>query len=293
MLLSATTMTLQLCNTLRVKLISGPKGRRSEYLCSIRDACPSIFPQSRAILPDFVRQQDALIINRLNAASAAGNNIEVLEVTRIMDILRRFHTSFARRVNLVMGPLEQPRSLHVSRWAVLLHFLIVTWNTAMANDQFDLLNIDFDTRWNRDFEHLTVESGGRTVARIEDCMKFLQYSCSGLKCGTMGMCEQFCFYCGISPKQAAAKSDAPPDPARQAAFKTWQSTLTQGAPSHMGIFLASSAGVSFKSSKNSKTTSEDASSPSRSTFSSVTDAYAYLETHQDIVVAPSSRFRAY
>ena len=40
------------------------------------------------------------------------------------------------------------------------------------------------------------------VARIEDCMKFLHYSCPGLKCGAMSMCEQFCFYCGISHKQA-------------------------------------------------------------------------------------------
>ena len=281
-------------NTLLVKLVSGPKGRRSEYLCSIRDACPSIFPQSRAILPDFVRQQDALIVNRLNAASAAGNNIEVIEVTRIMDILRRFHTSFARRVDLVMGPLEQPRSHHVSRWAVVLHFLIATWNTTMANEQFDLLNLDFDTRWNRDFEHLTVESGGRTMARIEDCMKFLQYSCSGLKCGMMGMCEQFCFYCGIAPKQAASKpNNAPSDPARQAAFKAWHSTQAKGAPASMDIFLASSAGASFKSGKSSKSAPKVPASPSRSAFSSVTDAYAYLETHQEIVVAPSSRFRAY
>ena len=178
---------------------------------------------------------------------------------------------------------------HVTRWAVLLHFLIITWNTAMTRGEFKYLTLDFDNRWNQEFEALIQETNGRTLARIDDCMKFLLYVCPTKTCGSLGFCAEFCFYCKTPVKGVGTAVTAQLGSKAPGFYKAWTAYLAIGTNKTTGskaLFLASAAGAPFRDGK----ASTPASVPR--TFGTVTEAYHFLETHQDLVIPHPSPLRS-
>ena len=181
-----------------------------------------------------------------------------------------------------MGEWSAEKSHHVSRWAVILHLLIVTWNTAMVRGEFKYLNIEFNSRWNNEFDSRTVVSNGRTPARIQECMNLCLYICNNQSCSAVGWCDQICFFCKTSSSsKCSVKNEAILEDYNEA-WKLYNASLgcVKGSKA---LFLASPAGVPFKgiSLKGA------AQSPTKS-FNNVTEAYAYLDSHQELVTSHKS-----
>ena len=182
-----------------------------------------------------------------------------------------------------MGEWSAEKSHHVSRWAVTLHFLIVTWNTATVRGNFKFLNNEFNSRWNNEFDSRTVVSNGRTPARIQDCMNICLYICNNQSCSAVGWCDQICFFCKTSSMPKGSTTNASESKDYKKAWKIYCASLGTGTAGSKALFLASPAGAPFKSG-----TSKVSSQQSPKSFGNVTEAYAYLETHQELVIAPAS-----
>ena len=266
-----------------VVLISGPPGKRLKSQCGINDDCPCIYPRSQVQYLDFIREQTQLLRRCASVASNAKDYVAYQRFNEKLDILNQFNDEFTRRMELVMGSLGMQRPHHVTRWAVFLHFLIVTWNTAMVREEFKYLVLDFDIRWNREFEPRTQESNGRTVARIQDCMQLLLYVCHNQTCGAVGWCDEMCFYCKTSPQKAVMVTTATKLPGYHAAFRAYQAIGNNKTTGSQASFYATPAGALFKNGTAAFTTPE--------VYSNVTEAYEFLEVHQHIVVAHASIHR--
>ncbi len=132
----------------RVKRGKGPDGVNKASLSILHDA-PKIFPQSNKHFDGFIREQMTLASN---ARKAPRNRDIISQIDDKVDILNTFKDKFVRRIQLVMGEVGSEKTQHVSLWAVLLHFLIVIWNTAITSDRFAyLISTEVDSRWEREF----------------------------------------------------------------------------------------------------------------------------------------------
>ena len=220
---------------------------------------------------------------RTSSAALQSKDLETFQkISEDQSALRRFDAEFTRRIELTMGEWSAEKSHHVSRWAVLLHFLIVTWNTAMVRGEFKYLNIEFNSRWNNEFDSRTVVSNGRTPARIQECMNLCLYICNNQSCSAVGWCDQICFFCKTSSSsKCSVKNEAILEDYNEA-WKLYNASLG-GVKGSKALFLASPAGVPFKgiSLKGA------AQSPTKS-FNNVTEAYAYLDSHQELVTSHKS-----
>jgi hypothetical protein len=272
-----------------VTLLSGPFGKRDKNQCGVKERCPNIFPQSRVQYLDFMREQTDML-QRISKAALVNKDYSAYQmINEDLATLYQFNEQFSRRVELVMGGVGMHKPHHITRWAVLLHFLIITWNTAMTRGEFKYLTLDFDNRWNQEFEALIQETNGRTLARIDDCMKFLLYVCPTQTCGSLGFCAEFCFYCKTPVKGGGTTAAALVGNKAPGFYKAWSAYLAIGTNKTTGskvLFLASAAGAPFRDSK--ATTPAVASR----TFSNVTEAYSVLETHQDLVIPHPSPLRS-
>ena len=272
-----------------VSMIHGPPGRRSTEECGMLLRSDNIFPRSRLQYKDFMREQLRHLDRRAASLTSPKDQLAYMTISDNIRILRRFDELFTRRIELVMGEWDMPNSHHVTQWAVLQHFLVVTWNTAMVRDDFNILTAEFDIRWTREFEMRTVVSHGKTVARIEECLKFLMYTCGTPTCGAWGMCNELCFYC----KTSVTVSITTAKPAYQKGYQqSWQAYLnalgTNRASGTKDLWYATPEEAPFAPGAGNNTTSTPQTA---SHFSNKTEAYEFLETHQDCVVPHASRFR--
>ena len=159
----------------------------------------------------------------------------------------------------------------------------------MVRGDFNILITDFDIRWTREFESRTVVSHGRTVARFDECMKFLIYTCDTPTCGAWGMCNQWCFYCKTSAKSTSTAKILSNSANYGAAYKAYFASLgTNKATASKALFLTTPGGAPFAP---GATKSAPPTTPSAKAFANVTEAYSYYEQHQELVVAHASRYR--
>ena len=285
--------------TFDVSMLHGPPGKRAPESCAASLASGYIFPRSRPQYRDFHREQERHL-NRSAAAALAVKDYDLYhKISENTTILQRFHEEFSRRIVLVMGEWESLKSHHVSRWAVLLHFLIVTWNTAMVRGDFSYLIADFDNRWTKEFEPRTTLSNGKTVARIEECLKFLIYTCDTPACGAGGMCNQLCFHCKTTSKTASAlsKATASEKSEKNKYWNAWNDYLKGLGPNKSSgtkeLFFATTAGAPFAKFAKSGATPSHPTQPSAKCFNNLTEFYAYLETHQELVIQHASPHSTY
>ena len=227
-------------------MVHGPPGRQSPDECGMLLRSDNIFPRSRTQYKDFMREQLGHLDRKASSLTSSRDQAAYMSTAENIRILRRFDEMFIRRIELVMGEWHQPNSHHISRWEVLLHFLLVTWNTAMVRGDFNILITDFDIRWTREFESRTVVSHGRTVARFDECMKFLIYTCDTPTCGAWGMCNQWCFYCKTSAKSTSTAKILSNSANYGAAYKAYLASLgTNKATASKALFLATPGGAPF------------------------------------------------
>ena len=155
----------------------------------------------------------------------------------------------------------------------------------MTRGEFKYLILDFDNRWSREFEGLIQETNGRTIARIDDCMKFLLYVCPTQTCGSLGFCAEFCFYCKTPAGSAVAEVVAEKKKGFYKAFAAYSAQGTNSTTGSRELFLASAAGAPFRDSQSATLTPI-------SSFANVTEAYVFLEMHQDLVISHPSPLRS-
>ena len=272
-----------------VSMLHGPPGNRSAESCGYLQKSPNIYPKSRFQFRDFMREQERHLNRSASAYLNAKDHLSYQKVSENTAILRRFDEEFTRRIECVMGELDMQKSHHLTRWAVLLHFLLITWNTAMVRGNFNYLTDDFDNRWNKEFEARTVLSNGRTSARIEESIKLLMYTCATPTCGAWGMCNEMCFHCKTSSKATSSTSTTPVQKGYQHFWKAYLKSLgTNKASATRDLFLATTDGAQFGPSAK-KTNPQ--SSPATKSFVNITEYYAFIETHQELIVPHASPFK--
>ena len=272
-----------------VSMLHGPPGNRSAESCGYLQKSPNIYPKSRFQFRDFMREQERHLNRSASAYLNAKDHLSYQKVSENTAILRRFDEEFTRRIDCVMGELDMQKSHHLTRWAVLLHFLLITWNTAMVRGNFNYLTDDFDNRWNKEFEARTVLSNGRTSARIEESVKLLMYTCATPTCGAWGMCNEMCFHCKTSSKATSSTSTTPVQKGYQHFWKAYLKSLgTNKASATRDLFLATTDGAQFIPSAK-KTNPQ--SSPATKSFVNITEYYAFIETHQELIVPHASPFK--
>ena len=248
-----------------VDLICGPSGRRDPRACGVKDLCPNIFPRSRKLFDRFLKEQEDLIQRRL------GRELIDLRAQRdVVTRLRDFKEAMLRRIDMVMGPVEKPKPHHITLWAVLLHFLVVTWNCAMTRSDFDLLLHGAGQRWDLEFSGRCQLVDGITFQDIEPAMLFLAFSCPAPKCRAPGMCAACCGFCSATlPGQTSAsgKSKAEFDKA----YSAWKATASDRT---VKAFIADNPSFARKPASQSTVT--------------LLGAYSWMARNQSAIVVPAN-----
>jgi hypothetical protein len=116
---------------------------------------------------------------------------------------------------------------HITVWAVMLRFILFTWNRAMVTDNFELLDV---TQLEDDWKHFKgdlAETGSppKPIMSLRLAMQYLTYCCP--TCSTLGMCNELCnnqvATCKRTSALWATKAVSDPKKAeREAAFKVWK-----------------------------------------------------------------------
>ena len=235
----------------------------------------ALWVQSQAQLPHFFRSQAQLLRENSDASNAE----------RVL-ALHDFSVDFTQLADTVME--ANPRQPIIA-WAVLLHFLVVTWNRAMVHDDFSLLGtgIVLEKRWDAGFADYipsnSADKPGILNITVQPAMHLLGYRCP--ICYTAGWCGQACLPCKIGCGASAATADATGastaaqeswDLAMRAAMAVWQQSVPKGGSTSQKAFLATDHGLGPRPRVGSGT---QATGPI-----SVDVAYAWLFKNQGLVV---------
>jgi hypothetical protein len=271
------------------KIVAPPDGVKLTESCGARQSITHPFPRSlKQFDEDFVcEQQDLLADKMASLGELSSASVEQLaEFQKLQQraiSLQAYRRKFLRLAEVTMHPYPKQ---HVTVWAVLLHFHIITWNTAAVYEDFGLLNERFDERWEKDFALAARVSStsGISNQRIEEAMLFLQHFCPTPSCGTLGMTGTHCFYCkaghfcsggggeGGGDSKAKFEANFHKWKAVQIANKVPPASITRGA--YKATLPADQASVS--------------SGPSSRTIASTYDA---LAKDQSIIEALAASYR--
>ena len=239
-------------------LLSGPpEARDAMTLGSLYDA-PNIFPRAHEHFPLFFQREISTLLEWEPTSQE-----EVKIKNEKLGILNKLSARMNRRITTVMGAHSET---HITRFAVLMHFFVVLWNTAMVADTPSLLLDRFDTLW---------ETGG-FKARVESvdavkevsfpiAAKFLLYSCTYLKCGSAGMFPDFCSHC--SPPRLPVTPGHPKVDEKK--YQTWKAAQGSGADTSKATYTKTLPKVDTVA----KITSEQA-------------LWDHLSTRQQLIKAP-------
>jgi len=261
----------------RIKRGKGPDGANKAALSIMHDA-PKIFPQSSKHFDGFIREQMTLASN---ARRIATDRDLISSIDDKVDTLNLFKDKFLRRIQLVMGEVGAEKVQHVSLWSVLLHFLIVIWNTAITSDRFSyLVSTEVDSRWEREFSDKCVVVNGQTFQGIEESLKFLLYSCQNPKCGAFGMPANFCLFCTPLTTTTSSQIGGTPNnftkKEKEAAYQAWKLTIAAPQSTHMSKFL-----LAFP-----KFVSTASAGTSNKVVLSAEAAWSMLASNQKLITAP-------
>ena len=260
----------------RFGILFPPYGVSSKAACSSRNQVQYMFPRSRQQGEDFFNEQQDLLNDQSERAST---NIEALrEMNNKSSQLAIFRRKFARLAAVVMDPYPKQ---HVTLWAVLAHFLLITWNTAMVFNDIGLLNLRFQERWEANFADKSRMINGLSVQQIQESMVFLQYYCPNPGCFSTGMDGSHCFHCGTGSccdsEGKANKTGA------NEAFKKWKAAQLKA-----GIKASELTFASFRASN--AYTAPTPSTAARATTRTIVSTYEALARDQSEIVAPASSY---
>jgi hypothetical protein len=259
----------------RFAILFPPHGVSSKAACSSRNRVQYMFPRSRQQGEDFFNEQQDLLNDQSERAST---DIEALrEMNNKSSQLAIFRRKFARMVEVVMDPYPKQ---HVTLWAVLAHFLLITWNTAMVFDDISLLNRRFQERWEANFADKSRMINGVSVQQIQESMIFLQYYCPNPGCFSTGMDGSHCFHCGTGSccDSAVTTNKA----GSQEAFRKWKAAQLKA-----GV----KAPITYASFKASAASTATTPSPAvRATTRTIVSTYEALARDQSEIVAPASSY---
>ena len=234
-----------------------------------------LWPQSPAQIEAFFTSQIRLL-SQARSTRARRKQREYLD---------EFRSLFQEKVESM---LEIHAAQHVICAAVLLFFLISTWNRALSNDRWDLLTDNFEERWVAHFVKLIPVTGqlsGSNVT-ISTAMCFLGFRCP--TCHALGFRLHLCFHCPTQLQGVGASSTGDSaavtawnvksaalfqlwktnNPAQVPKKKSFEAFLAQVKPSELGP-------------KPVATT--------RAKFSSEEEFYVWLGNHQSLVILPPRR----
>ena len=123
--------------------IRGGLGHRSLSACGIKDNVQHVFCRSRLEWPMFMKEMRALLRDP--------DHKEHRTVEQLADLdehLHLFEEGVSRWIEIIMGDaVSATRQFHVTEWAVLQYFIVVTWNRAFCRNDSSLLVLNLDVRW--------------------------------------------------------------------------------------------------------------------------------------------------
>ena len=158
---------------MEMKRIRGGVGRRSLKECGVSDDVPHVFCRSRQEWVLFMKEMRRLLRDADHKAQLTAS-----DQTELEEQLHIFKESMDRRINLVMGEsATATRRYHVTQWAVIQYFMLVTWNRAFCRGDVKVLTKDIDVRWQAWFAPLVDEVGDVTKQPMALAMRFLGYHC--------------------------------------------------------------------------------------------------------------------
>jgi hypothetical protein len=116
--------------------IRGGFGRRSLNACGIKDNVQHVFCRSRLEWPMFMKEMRALLRDTDHKAHRT-----VEQLSNLDEHLHLFEEGVSRWIEIIMGDaVSATQQFHVTDWAVLQYFIVVTWNRA-------LLVLNLNARW--------------------------------------------------------------------------------------------------------------------------------------------------
>ena len=234
----------------RGSLLYGPTpALRKPENCGMVHTLASVYPKSRGHVEGFFLEQRRLFrMMRAECLSKAERVQHDVDAEHI----RLFEGRYLLRVESVMGRVGDEHTDHITRWSVLLHYLIVVWNAAFVRRNPSALLVGLDEIWELHFKRMVADSfGGVPFVSISESMKLLMYFCPKAKCGAKGYCEEMCLMCG-SFSAPGGSGTAPLSSSEQTAcnlaYEAWKQLPAQmatGASASRPAFYASSAGKQY------------------------------------------------
>lgn len=265
---------------LLITLISPPFGTKSISMCGERVTARAIFPQSAEQVEVFLSEQQGFLHDTVTIMGKGVSSENLMLVHGMTVQITEFRRKMARLCQTTLLPYPK---LHITIFAVILRFMISTWNMAIAHDNIELLTLDFETRFERESKPLLFGcSEGATAQGIAESMAFLQYICPNQQCSAIGSAAEHCFYCGVGVhcSQGGRDSDTINQndrKAMEAAYQTWRAK--QGG----------SADITRAAHKKTLSSSPSAQPKARKTLT-IVSTYAALARDQSIIAPPRAEF---
>jgi hypothetical protein len=216
--------------------------------CGMMHNLVSIYPKSRAQVESFFLEQRRLF--RMKRAEC-DSEIQRVKHDEDGEHIRHFEGRFLLRVESVMGRVGHEHADHITRWSVMLHFLLVVWNTAFVRGTPSVLLVALDDIWELHFKRMVADSyDGVPFVSTSEAMRLLMFYCPKAKCGAKGYCEEICIMCGSF--SSGGRGSIPLSSAEQAAcnaaYEVWKQLPAQkatGASTTRSAFYGSVSGKQY------------------------------------------------
>jgi hypothetical protein len=270
---------------LQIEMVSPPSGKRSVGECGVRFESLHCFPQSHAQLEDFFAEQFDFLHDMSARSGEDMSQQALVKIHSISVAMTNFRRMILRLCDVVLLPYPK---LHITIYAVILRFLLVTWNMAMAHDDIDLLTTSFQQRFERDYQPLLFGANmGETVQGIADAMTFIHYICPSHHCSAVGMAAEHCFHCSIGVHcSGGGGGGSDKDGGKgftEAAYKAWRGKI-ESKGSKEDITRAA-----FKKTLPLSTSA----APTRAQARTVVSTYTALARNQSVICAPGAAYEGH
>ena len=258
-----------------------PDGKRSVEECGERYNALHIFPRSQAQLEAFLSEQQSFLHAAVAAKGKSISSENLLDAHNMTVEITEFRRKLMRLCETTLTPY--PRQ-HITIYAVILRFVIITWNTALAHNDITLLTSNFETRWERDYKSLVFRGDdGETVQEIAEALAFLQYICSTQACSAIGMAPEHCFFCNIGVYCSVSTKDTThgKDKGFEEGYKAWRAKLKSGEDMTRETYKRSLPAGGAKASAPAR---------ARQQVLTVSSTYSALSRDQSVIAAPRAEF---
>jgi hypothetical protein len=209
------------------------------------------------------------------------------QLTQLDEHLHLFEEGINRWIEIIMGSISTAtRQFHVTEWAVIQYFIVVTWNRAFCRGDSSLLISNLDVRWQAWFAPLVDRMGDVMKQPMSVAMKFLGYHCTMPTCRFHGFCATLCGACkngqpvrGKAPQKRESGRGGYTQDQADKAFLEWKKK-DGNSKKKKSSFLAECPQYLM----------DGGSESARSTSMNPQEAMEYLARHQTVVLEPTGAF---